>query len=112
MGTLLTSKGAPKQVIFRYELQGISTSSLHTRRYFSLGLNFRKADYFSLQTEVFYVDITMVISRTNVATVGSVFNDTRKVKVLSLPETIKEKSTFRAKALRRELVGRGAYIGL
>ena len=42
-------------------------------------------------------------SRTNVASVGSVFNDTRKVKVLSLPETIKEKSTFRAKALRREL---------
>ena len=40
--------------------------------------------------------------RTNVASVGSVFNDTRKVKVLSLPETIKEKSTFRAKALRRE----------
>ena len=32
------------------------------------------------------------------------FNDTRKVKVLSLPETIKEKSTFRAKAPRRELV--------
>ena len=30
--------------------------------------------------------------------------DVRKVKVLSLPETIKEKSTFRAKALRRELV--------
>ena len=29
---------------------------------------------------------------------------TRKVKILSLPETIKEKSTFRAKALRRELV--------
>ena len=28
----------------------------------------------------------------------------RKIKVLSLPETIKEKSTFRAKALRRELV--------
>ena len=44
-----------------------------------------------------------------VASVGSVFNDTRKVKVLSLPETIKEKSTFRAKALRRDLVvgGRG-----
>ena len=42
------------------------------------------------------------ISRTNVASVGSVFNDTRKVKVLSLPETIKEKSTFREKALRRE----------
>ena len=38
------------------------------------------------------------------ASVGSVLNDTRKVKVLSLPETIKEKSTFRAKALRRELV--------
>ena len=35
--------------------------------------------------------------------------DTRKVKVLSLPETMKEKSTFRAKALRWELVvgGRG-----
>ena len=45
----------------------------------------------------------MVISRTNVASVGSVFNDTRKVKVLSLPETIKQNSTFRAKALRREL---------
>ena len=36
----------------------------------------------------------MVTSRTDVASVGSVFNDTRKVKVLSLPETIKEKSTF------------------
>ena len=46
----------------------------------------------------------MIISRTNVASVGGMFNDTRKVKVLSLPETIKEKSTFRAKALRRELV--------
>ena len=31
------------------------------------------------------------LSRTNVASVGSVFNNTRKVKVLSLPETIKEK---------------------
>ena len=31
-------------------------------------------------------------SRTNVASVGSVFNNTRKVKVLSLPETIKEKN--------------------
>ena len=41
-----------------------------------------------------------ISSRTNVASVGSVFNDTRKVKVFSLPETIKEKSTFRAKALR------------
>ena len=41
-----------------------------------------------------------MISRTNVnvASVGSVFNDTRKVKVLSQPETIKEKSRFRAKA--------------
>ena len=33
----------------------------------------------------------------------NITNDTRKVKVLSLPETIKQKSTFRAKALRREL---------
>ena len=51
------------------------------------------------------------VSRTNVASVGSVFNDTGKVKVLSLPETIKEKSTFRAKELRRELVagGRGNH---
>ena len=49
-------------------------------------------------------EIIWVICRTNVASVGSVFNDTRKVKVLSLPETIKEKSTFRAKALHRELV--------
>ena len=30
-------------------------------------------------------------------------NDTRKVKVLSLPETIKKKSTFPAKALRSKL---------
>ena len=36
----------------------------------------------------------MIISQTNVASVGSVFNDMRKVKVFSLPETIKEKSTF------------------
>ena len=36
---------------------------------------------------------------TNVATVGSAFKGKRKVKVMSLPETIKEKSTFRAKAL-------------
>ena len=35
----------------------------------------------------FYV----IISRTNAASVGSVFNDTRKLKVLLLPETIKEK---------------------
>ena len=40
-----------------------------------------------------------LISRTNVASVGSVFNDTQKVKALSLPETKKKKSTFRAKAL-------------
>ena len=45
---------------------------------------------------------TYSISRTNVASVGNVFNDTRKVKVLSLPETIKEKSTFPANALRRK----------
>ena len=31
------------------------------------------------------------MSRTNVASVGSVFNNTRKVKVISLPETIQEK---------------------
>ena len=37
--------------------------------------------------------------------------DIRKVKVLSLPKTIKEKSTFRAKALRRELVGWGGGGG-
>ena len=35
-------------------------------------------------------------SRTNVASVGSAFKSTRKGKVLSSPETIKEKSTFRA----------------
>ena len=36
---------------------------------------------------------------------------TRKVKVLSLPETIKQNSTFRAKALRRELaVGVGEKL--
>ena len=41
------------------------------------------------------------LSRTNVASVGSVFNDMRKVKVLSLPE--KEKWMFRAKPLCHEL---------
>ena len=50
----------------------------------------------------FLARVTASSSSTNVASVGCVFNDTRKVKVLSLPETIKEKSTFRAKALRRE----------
>ena len=54
----------------------------------------------------------VIISRTNVASVGSVYNDTRKVKVLSLPETIKEKSTFRAKALRRDLETRVQWRGL
>ena len=44
----------------------------------------------------------LIVSRTNVASVGSVFNDTRKVQVLSLPETIKEKSKFPTKALHRE----------
>ena len=44
---------------------------------------------------------------TYVASVGSVFNDARKVENFSLPETIKEKSTFRAKALRRELANSG-----
>ena len=39
------------------------------------------------------------MSQTNVASLGNVFNDMRKVEVLSLPETIKEKSTIRAKAL-------------
>ena len=40
----------------------------------------------------------------NVASVGSAFKGARKVKVLSLPETIKENLTLRAKALRWELV--------
>ena len=35
---------------------------------------------------------------------GTLLSCSRKVKVVSLPKTIKEKSTFRAKALRRELV--------
>ena len=47
------------------------------------------------------MDYKLISSATNVA---SVFNDTRKVKVLALPETIKEKSSFRAKDLRRELI--------
>ena len=51
-----------------------------------------------------------VLRGSNVASVGSVFNDARKVKVLSLPETIKEKSTFRAKALRRRKSSRAEHI--
>ena len=35
--------------------------------------------------------------------VASAFKGTRKVKVLSPHETVKEKSTFRVKALRREV---------
>ena len=61
-----------------------------------------------------FTDNLVVISRTNVASVGSVFNDTRKVKVLSLPETIKQNSTFRAKALRskrRILLYRLTFLG-
>ena len=41
---------------------------------------------------------------TNVASVGSALKGARKVKVLSLPETIKENLTFRGKALHWELV--------
>ena len=48
----------------------------------------------------------VIISRTNVASAGSVFNDTRKVKVLSLPETIKKKSTFRTTTSRRRIFAR------
>ena len=36
--------------------------------------------------------------------ISDIISATRKVKALLLPETIKEKSTFRAKALCRELV--------
>ena len=39
----------------------------------------------------------------NFVFIDRIRNDTRKVKVLSLPETIKQNSTFRAKALRQEL---------
>ena len=53
-------------------------SFVKTPRKFIIVWSFHKAKL------VFY-------SPTNVASVGSVFNDTRKVKVLSLPETIKEK---------------------
>ena len=56
--------------------------------YFKMVMSFLKKKLITMQ-DIF------VISRTNVASVGSVFNDTRKVKVPSLPETIKEKSTFR-----------------
>ena len=46
---------------------------------------------------------TATISRTNVASVGSVFNDTRKVKVLSLPETIKENRRFERRPFARNV---------
>ena len=46
------------------------------------------------QTDKQNISNRIFLSRTNVASVGSIFNDTRKVKVLSLPETMKEKSTF------------------
>ena len=52
---------------------------------------------------------SMVIQQHNRQTIQVEVNlycsfNMRKVKVLSLPERIKEKSTFRAKALRRELI--------
>ena len=40
---------------------------------------------------------------TKVASIGSPVERTQKLKFLSLPETIKENLTFRAKALRREV---------
>ena len=43
------------------------------------------------------------MKRGSVASVGCAFKGTQKVYVLSLPETIEEKSTFRAKAHRREI---------
>ena len=72
-------------------------------------INFKPATILNVNKTTIWKSIqdvtkkVMELFRTNVASVGSVFNDTRKVKVLSLPETMKEKSTFRAKALRREL---------
>ena len=50
-----------------------------------------------------YINIHHLITRTNVASVGSVFNDTRKVKVLSLPETIKEKNRLSFQVVREPL---------
>ena len=71
--------------------------------------------YFSMYLGIMYCmstanrAVNVSISRTNGASVGTAFKGTRKLKVLSLPETTKEKSSFRAKALRREVseVGRG-----
>ena len=56
---------------------------------------YQSAKYNPRRGTDFKLNVQRTISRTNVASVGSVFNDTRKVKVLLLPETIKEKSTFR-----------------
>ena len=52
----------------------------------------------------------MIISRTNVASVGSVFNNTRKVKVISLLETIKEKIDVSSEASIFSFIVSGSEI--
>ena len=66
-----------------------------SNRWLHVTLNFVDIFWFSSHPmETGHLDMCYsLFSRTNVASVGSVFNDTRKVKVLSLPETIKEKPT-------------------
>ena len=49
----------------------------------------------------FKISVGSLIGNGGVKT-DRIIYDTRKVKVLSPPEILKEKSTFRAKALRRE----------
>ena len=45
-----------------------------------------------------------LVPQTNVASVGSAFKGTRKVKVLSLPETIKENQHFEQRLFIGKLV--------
>ena len=54
--------------------------------------------------------VVSILFRTNVASVGSAFKGMRKVQVLSLPETIKKKSTFRANALPCEEVEKPVFF--
>ena len=51
----------------------------------------------------------VIASHANASRYIGMLINTRKVNVLSLPETIKEKSAFRAKVFRRELGQRRAF---
>ena len=77
----------------QYSTVQYSTVQYSTVQYSTV--QYSTVQYSSVQySTVQYGSPDLEVYRTNVASVGSVFNDTRKIKVLSLPETIKENRRF------------------